>query len=318
VKQQVLFNSETLPSRVLKQKNGVQHFELSCKTVLNHCDTYRMPDTFTVNPYRGCEFGCGYCYARYTHEFMELDWEEFEKKIFVKRKAADVLLRTLDQRRIAGRHIAIGTATDPYQPAEARFRLTRQLLEIFAQMRGLSLSITTKSSLVRRDIPLFQKIAENNHFQVNISLISLDRELLAGLEPKASQPEARLRTLRALTSQGVRAGIFLMPVLPGLTDSPGNLKSVIHAARIHGAHYVSANVLFLRDSAKKSFYRFLQRSEPGSYSKYRQIYGNRSCTSKHYQKQISTLIENLKEEYGFRGRTGFSAGGKQPRPASLD
>jgi DNA repair photolyase len=187
---------------LLREKNQVQYLDLSAKSILNYCDTPWMPDTFTINPYRGCEFGCSYCYARYTHEFMELDGSEFEKKIFLKRQGAKVLLRSLDSRKISARHIVIGTATDPYQPAEAKFFLTRQLLEVFSQARNLSLSMTTKSSLVKRDIPLFQEIARNNSFQVNISLISLDARFLADIEPKASHPEARLAVLREITEAG--------------------------------------------------------------------------------------------------------------------
>ena len=283
----------------LREKNRVEYLDLTCKSILNYCDTRRMPDTFTINPYRGCEFGCSYCYARYTHEFMELDWTEFEKKIFLKRQGAQVLLRSLDPGKIAGRHLAIGTATDPYQPAEARFFLTRQLLEVFAQARNLSLSITTKSSLVKRDIPLFQQIARNNRLQVNISLISLDDKFLADLEPKASHPEARLKALREITQAGIRAGIFMMPILPGITDSPENLEAVVRAAKRNGAHYLGSNVLFLRESAKKIFYEFLRRKRPDMYRRYRRTYGTRSYMPRDYQRRVTTLVRALKEKYGF-------------------
>ena len=283
----------------LREKNQVQYLDLSCKSILNYCDTRRMPDTFTVNPYRGCEFGCSYCYARYTHEFMELDGSEFEKKIFLKRQSAQVLLRSLDPGKIAGRHIAIGTATDPYQPAEARFFVTRQLLEVFAQARNLSLSITTKSSLVKRDISLFREIARNNHLQVNISLISLDEKFLADLEPKASHPEARLAALKEITQAGIRAGIFMMPILPGITDSPESLESVVRAAKRNGAHYLGSNILFLKESAKKPFYEFLRRKRPDMYRRYRRTYGARSYMPWDYQRRVTTLVRALKEKYGF-------------------
>jgi DNA repair photolyase len=261
---------------LLREKERVEYLDLACKSILNYCDTRWMPDTFTINPYRGCEFGCSYCYARYTHEFMELEWAEFKKKIFLKRQGSQVLLRSLDPGKIAGRHIAIGTATDPYQPAEARFFLTRKLLEVFARARNLSLSITTKSSLVKRDIPLFQQIARNNHLQVNISLISLDEKFLADLEPKASHPEARLKALSEITQAGIRAGILMMPILPGITDSPENLESVVCAAKRNGAHYLGSNVWFLRESAKRILFEFLRRKRPGMYRGYCRSYGTRS------------------------------------------
>ena len=143
----------------LVEQDSVRYLPLIAKTVLNSCNTWRMPNAVTINPYRGCEFGCAYCYARYTHEFMDLPWEDFERRIFVKTNAPGVLLRTLDVEKLRGKHVAIGSATDPYQPAESRFGVTRRLLEVFAQVRGLSLSITTKSALVRRDVDLFKRIA---------------------------------------------------------------------------------------------------------------------------------------------------------------
>ena len=283
----------------LREKNQVQYLDLNYKSILNYCDTRRMPDTFTINPYRGCEFGCSYCYARYTHEFMELDGSQFEKKIFLKRQGAKVLLRSLDPGKIAGRHIAIGTATDPYQPAEARFFLTRQLLEVFAQARNLSLSITTKSSLVKRDIPLVREISRNNQLQVNISLISLDEKFLADLEPKASHPQARLAALKEITEAGIRAGIFMMPILPGITDSAEDLESVVRAAKRNGAHYLGSNTLFLRESAREIFYDFLRRKRPDLHRRYCRTYGTRSYMPRDYQRRVTTLVRALKEKYGF-------------------
>lgn len=284
---------------LLKEKNEVQHFSLACKSILNYCDTDRMPDTYTINPYRGCEFGCAYCYARYTHEFLERSWEDFEKKIFVKRDASRVLLRTLDQKKLRGKHIAIGTATDPYQPAEAKFRLTQHLLEVLAQAKGLSVSITTKSALVKRDISLFQKISQKNEFQINISLISFDEDLLRRLEPKASRPAARLTALKEITAAGVRAGVFIMPILPTLTDSWRNLEAVVRTARENGAHYVGNNVLFLRESAKTVFLDFLRRERPELLRQYRGIYGNRTYSPRWYRAKIEGRLQNLKKKYGF-------------------
>jgi DNA repair photolyase len=258
-----------------------------------------MPDTFTINPNRDCEFGCTYCYARDTHEFVEMDGSEFEKKIFLKRQGSNVLLRSLDSKKIAGRHITIGTAIDPYQPAEASCFLTRQILEVFVQARNLSLTMTTKSSLVKRDIPLFQEIARNNSFQVNISIISLDARFLADLEAQASHPEARVATLREITEAGICAGIFMMPILLGITNSPEILKLVVRAARRNGAQYGGSNVVFLKESAKKIFYDFLRFKHPDMYRRYRRTYGALSCMPKDYQRRVTTLVRALKEKYGF-------------------
>lgn len=297
--QGTLFDLNSAGPALLEERNEVRHFGLSCKSILNYCDTERMPDTFTINPYRGCEFGCRYCYARYTHEFMDLDGEDFERKIFVKSEAPRVLQRTLDQQKLLGRHIAIGTATDPYQPAEARFQLTRGLLEVLSRARRLSLSITTKSALARRDIDLFQRISRRNDFQVNISLISLDELLLRRLEPMASRAAARLSALSQISQAGVSTGIFLMPILPSITDSSRSLESVIWAARENGARYVGSNGLFLRASSKKIFFKFLCETRPDLYSKYSQIYGRHAYASRRYRAHISELVHRLKRKYGF-------------------
>ena len=140
-------------------KRGTEYFLLPVKSILNRCDSERVPFGWTVNPYRGCEFGCVYCYARYTHEFMDLDGADFERKIYVKEHAGWLAGRDLAEEDVAGEHIAIGTATDPYQPAEGEFHATRAILERMAQREGLSVSITTKSDRVVGDIDLLQKIA---------------------------------------------------------------------------------------------------------------------------------------------------------------
>jgi len=184
----------------LPASRGVEFVEMPVRQILNRCDSPRMPFRWTINPYRGCEFGCVYCYARYTHEFLELrDPMDFERKIFVKRMAAEVLGRTLSRTPIGTDAIAIGTATDPYQPAERKYGLTRSMLEVFAQLAGLNLSITTKSSLIVRDLELLKKINRRSKLSVNFSLITLDRRLQRILEPRATAgaPAARVVRTRA-------------------------------------------------------------------------------------------------------------------------
>src|SRR5713101_7794874 len=157
----------------LAPARDVEFLEMPVKQILNRCTNPQMRFRWTINPYRGCLLGCVYCYARYTHEFMELeDWRDFERKIFVKRGAHEALLRDLRRLDLRGKQIAIGTATDPYQPAERSFRITRALLEIFAARRDLSLSITTKSDLITRDLDLLARIGERNDLHVNLTITS--------------------------------------------------------------------------------------------------------------------------------------------------
>src|SRR5882724_1761827 len=164
-------------SELLEAKRAVQYFEIPSRSILNRTKP-NMPFQWTINPYRGCEFGCVYCYARYTHEFLELrDPMDFERRIFVKRMAAQVLSHTLSRTPLGSDPIAIGTATDPYQPAERKYGLTRSMLEVFAQLGRLDLSITTKSALVVRDLDLLRAINSRSKISVNFSLITLNRRL---------------------------------------------------------------------------------------------------------------------------------------------
>src|SRR5271154_7345820 len=165
-------------------KRGTEYFLLPVKSILNECHSERVPFRWTVNPYRGCEFGCRYCYARYTHEYMELDGAEFESKIYVKKDAGPLAGRDLANEKIWGEHIAIGTATDPYQPAEREYGATRAILEEMAKREGLSVSITTKSNQVLRDIDLLKRIAERSRLSVNLSITTLRTRLARLLEPR--------------------------------------------------------------------------------------------------------------------------------------
>src|SRR6267143_1877522 len=168
-------------------KRGTEYFLLPVRSILNHCDSDRVPFAWTVNPYRGCEFGCQYCYARYTHEYMELDSADFERKIYVKQDAGPLAGRDLGMEKVQGEHIAIGTATDPYQPAEREFGTTRAILEQMATRKGLSVSITTKSNQVVRDLDLLLRIAAHSTVHVNLSITTLRPRLARMLEPRASR-----------------------------------------------------------------------------------------------------------------------------------
>src|SRR5262249_52158676 len=177
-------------SQPLESKRQVEYFELPARSLLNRTKP-GMPFAWAINPYRGCEFGCRYCYARYTHEFMELDPAEFEDKIYAKAHTAALLRR--DLRKIAPtQSIAIGTATDPYQPAERRFGRTRAILEVFAEGKGWNLSITTKSDLIVRDLPLLTELKRLSLLHVNMTITTLDAGLAPLLQPHAPRPHLRL------------------------------------------------------------------------------------------------------------------------------
>jgi len=289
-------------SPLANAKRGAEYFLLPTKSILNRCDSDRVPFTWTINPYRGCEFGCKYCYARYTHEYMELDGGEFEKKIFVKQDAGPLAARDLRLSAVRGEHIAIGTATDPYQPAEREFGATRAVLEQMAQLEGLSVSITTKSDQVLRDLDLLKPIDERSRLGVNLSITTPRPGLARLLEPRAPRPDLRIRAVRALREAGISAGILVMPVLPGLTDRAVDLEKLAAAARDVGACWFAANVLFLMPASRKQFFPFLAAKFPRLSRRYEEWYARSGYAPESYRSEIAEQFANLRRKYGLDTR----------------
>ncbi len=282
----------------VREGHNVEYFTLPSKSLLNKCVSRRaMPFTWTINPYRGCEFACKYCYARYTHEFMEMrDGLEFEKKIYIKQHAAELLRQEL--RRVKpDEAIALGTATDPYQPAERRYEVTKAILEEFARHRGFDLGIVTKSNLIVRDLELLQEIGKNNRVSVHITVTTLDTDLARILEPRAPRPDLRIEALRFLNDAGIRVGVSCSPVLPGITDDPKNLDSVCQAAAQAGAEYVFANPLFLKPCSAAVFLPFLEQNFPHLVASYRERYQERAFLPEAYGKRLSQLVERLRQKH---------------------
>jgi DNA repair photolyase len=296
-------------------RRGVEFVEMGARQILNRCSNPQMPFAWTINPYRGCEFGCVYCYARYTHEFLELrDPMDFERRIFVKRRAAEVLERTLARTPIGRDEIALGTATDPYQPAERTYELTRSMLEVFARVAGIRLSITTKSNLVVRDLDLLQKINERSELSVNFSLITLNRRLQRILEPRAPRPELRLRAMSVLAAAGIRCKILMMPMIPGLTDNAAGIDSIVAAARRHGASDVHCRTLFLKPSAAKRFLPFIETHFPDLAEQMNQRYGNSTYGPRAYDQQLQAVFERVKRKYGYEHTERARSDQAQPAP----
>ena len=282
----------------LRQGHDVEYFTLPVRSLLNRCTAARMPFTWTINPYRGCEFACKYCYARYTHEFMELrDGVDFERKIFVKQHAAELLRQELSSVK-PGEEIAIGTATDPYQPIERRLEVTRAILEELSRHAGLELGIVTKSNLVLRDIDLLQRIAENNQIFVNVTITTLDVDLARILEPRAPRPDLRMETVRKMNLEGVNTGVICAPVVPGITDSPCDLEALVRATAEAGGKYIYANPLFLKPCSAAVFLPFVEKEFPHLVDSYRQRYKDRAFLPKAYGQRLSQLMARLRQKHG--------------------
>jgi DNA repair photolyase len=287
----------------LREGHNVEYFTLGARSLLNRVVSRRnLPFAWAINPYRGCEFACKYCYARYTHEFMELrDGIDFEQKIFVKQHAAELLRREL--RRVKpGEGIAIGTATDPYQPAERRFEVTRGILEELSRHAGLDIGIVTKSNLIVRDVEILRGIAENNRLHVSMTVTTVRTDLARILEPRAPRPDLRLEALRQLNVAGVCAGVMCAPVLPEITDAPRDLEALVKAAGAARASFIFANPLFLKPCSAAVFLPFLEENFPALVETYRKRYAGRAFLPKGYGQRISQLMAALREKYGIGSR----------------
>ena len=314
-----------------QRQRGTDFIGLPVRTVLNSPESTGMA-FWSINPYVGCEFGCSYCYARDTHRWVTeraapssdksgksdstsslsdlpdlpdspdrvmSPADLFEHRIYIKEDVGKVLAQTLDPSKVGDTPIVIGTATDPYQPAERQFLLTRRLLEAFRGFKGLTISITTKSSLVARDVALLVELSRRHEVSVNLSLATVDPVLLRQLEPRTPLPHARLRALRILTGAGIESGVMIAPILPGLTDSWSSLAGVVEAARNAGARFVVGHALRLGSAARARFLPLLHRDFPRLAPRYEQHYGNRVGARGEYQKALKRRLRLVKEAYGF-------------------
>ncbi len=286
-----------------------EYFILPVKSILNRCDSNRVPFDWTINPYRGCEFGCKYCYARYTHEYMEIDGGEFERKIYVKKDAGPLLASDVSRKysyesKSSGytkaEHIAIGTATDPYQPAEKEYKVTRACLEELAKREGLSISIITKSNQIVRDIDLLRIIAARSALTVNITVTTLRPRLARLLEPRAPRPDLRLAAVKQLREAGLEVGVSASPLLPGINDA--ELEAVAAAAKEAGAQWFYSGVLFLMPSSAKQFLPFVRTKFPKLARQYEQWYSKDGYAPEEYRKIISERVRKIREKLGFASK----------------
>jgi DNA repair photolyase len=327
------FNGMELPPRrvlpLLGEQADIQYRSSRARSVLNTPEATGM-GYWSLNPYVGCAFGCAYCYARYAHKYalqragdalrdssgVEADealaedvaaipaWLSFERRILVKENAADVLRRALrhgSERHIGliqGETLVIGTATDPYQPAERKYRVTRSVLEVLAEHPGLNISIITKSPLVTRDVDLLRRIARHSQVSVHVSLISADRELLRRVEPRSPTPESRLRALARLRGAGVDAGVFCMPVLPGITDRRPQLKKLVEAAAAAGATHFIAGTLRLRSTARDRYLPVLQSEFPELVPRYTRAFRRNHELPVTYRRGLRLFVDSLCARYG--------------------
>jgi DNA repair photolyase len=288
--------------QVLAEKHRVEYRTLPTRRWLNRCDSQRVPFHWSINPYRGCEYACKYCYARFTHEFLERRTPDaFETEIYA--KDWDLQSFRDELRHVKpGQIIGIGTATDPYQPAERKFGRTRQALDALTMLRGISIFITTKSNFVTRDIATLNRLAEHNEVGVTMTVTTMDERLAKLTEPYAPHPDLRMRAVANLAASGVPVGVIASPVLPLLTDSEQNLEAVAKAAKAAGAAQFGANVLFLKPCAQRVFFPFLSERFPEHLQRYEKSYAAGAYLKGKYPERIRQLVQRIRERVGISSR----------------
>lgn len=313
--------------KLLGNRADIQYFGIRARDILNSPKTTGM-GFWSINPYVGCAFGCTYCYARYAHQYVmqrssdgerlssrlnqdmeEMEpWLAFERRIFIKQNAAEVLARSLREggekylSLLDNESILIGSATDPYQPAERNFRLTRSILEVISHHPGLRITIITKSPLITRDIDILRRIGRHSRVNVHVSLITMDRELARRIEPRAPTPESRIRAIKRLRDAGINVSVNCMPVLPGITDKPELLENLVKTVSEAGATHITSCALRLDRSARLRYFPFLEQEFPELTTRYRKSYDKGSYVGENYRDGLSEYMQSLCQKYGLESR----------------
>jgi DNA repair photolyase len=293
----------------------VTFYEVEAKSILNRVPAAsRMPFEWTINVYRGCSHACGYCFARPTHTYLNFDaGRDFERRIVVKVNAPEVLRRELRRKSWTGAHVAMGTNTDPYQRCEGRYRLTRGVLEVLRDYAN-PCSVLTKSPLLLRDLDLMVELAGTAGFSANLSIGTLDEEVWRRSEPGTPHPKARMAAVKQLVAAGIPCGILMAPILPGISDSPEQLRAVVRAAADAGASHLTPITLHLRPGVKEEFLPWLEAEYPELVAGYRRLYRG-SNAPKPVREEIAGRVRAEKRRHpAFASPTTAATARRLPDP----
>lgn len=282
---------------------GLTFHEVMAKTALNRVpDASPMPFRWTINPYRGCSHQCRYCYARATHRYLDFDsGDDFDRQVVVKVNAAEVVRAEVARRSWRRELVALGTNTDPYQRAEGRYALMPGIIRALGES-ATPISILTKGTLLRRDLPLLADAAAHVPIDIAMSIAVFDDDLQAAVEPGTPSADARLETVRRAVERGFRVTVFLMPIMPWLTDSPAQLEHAVARIAESGATRVVFGALHLRPGAKEWFLAWIAREHPELAEGYRRFYETRSSAPAAYRRQLAARMRPLLRRYGLDPR----------------
>ena len=282
-----------------RRADQARYQEVTCRSALNAVKG--MPFDWTLNPYRGCTHGCHYCYARRYHSQFEMNADdEFASVILVKKNLVDVLTRELAKPSWKGEYVAVGTATDCYQPIEGYYKLTRGAIGAFLRARN-PIGIVTKGPMVVRDVDLLADLSRLTTCTVYISVPTVDEEAWERLEPGTAHPMQRLRAVRELVDAGIHAGVLMNPIVPGFTSSRTKIERTVKAIADHGARFVGCNVMFLEDGTRTHFMSFLQREFPHWVPRFERLYVKKYAPES-YRKEVTSMVRMLQQRYGLNPR----------------
>ncbi len=274
----------------------VEWVEIKVKSVLNRVQG--MPFKWSINPYRGCAHACVYCFARVTHWYLDQDGvNDWSSRIFVKINAPEVLRRELARPAWQREQVHLGTATDPYQPAEGSYRLTRQILEALRDS-GTPAALVTKSTMVIRDRDILRALARGPGAMVMFSITTVDPRLAQEIEPDVPPPRKRLEAMRTLAEAGIPVGVLLAPVLPGITDDEDLLAAVVEAAKVHGASALYTSALHLGDVTREAFFDYLEHKRPELLVPYTRLYRGKYAP-RAYQQRVKEVVAAIKARVQF-------------------
>ena len=283
----------------IRRADAARYQEVHCRSALNRVKG--MPFEWTLNPYRGCTHGCHYCYARrYQTQFELGSDDEFASIIFVKTNLVEVLRRELQRASWSKPYVAIGTATDCYQPIEGHYKLTRRALEAFLEY-GNPVGVITKGPMIVRDKDVLADLTRGPGCGVYISVPTVDEDAWRALEPGTAHPMQRLRAVRELADAGIRVGVLMNPIVPGISSRPALLERTMKAIADHGARFVGSNVMFLEGGTRDHFMRWLEQEHPTLVEGHRRLYAKKYAPAE-YRNKVKRVIGELREKYGVADR----------------
>lgn len=282
-----------------RRADEARYQEVTCRSALNRVEG--MPFNWTLNPYRGCTHGCHYCFARRYHVQFEMNADdEFASVILVKHNIVEVLAREIDRASWTREHVAVGTATDPYQPIEGHYKLTRRSIEALTRGRT-PMGLVTKGPMVVRDIDVLKEQSRAAGCTIYMSVPTVDEHAWRVLEPGTAPPLQRLRAVRELVDAGINAGVLMAPIVPGFSSSGSKLERTVKAIADHGARFVGCNVMHLQDGTRSHFMKFIEREFPAMLPRFEKLY-QKKYPPQSYRKEVQAMVRLLQQRYGVSKR----------------